>query len=412
MITTKRSPRLSVRHLYSLFTIGVVGVLGFTMMSTSRETSEPQELTQSIKFSHRFHVKEAGVACADCHTEATKSKLSSDNLLSKHDNCQSCHEEQLSSKCTYCHTSDDQSTYTATELPKRNLLFSHEFHIGEQKVECETCHKGVDQAEIGVSIQLPDMATCYTCHNDVKASNACETCHTDLTALRPKEHNRTNFVREHKFTARLSTATCASCHTQESCIDCHNGTDLVKVDVPGRDLASPRAPRLTAIDRGQTMRLEKVHDLNFRFTHGIAAAGKTSNCQTCHNQQTFCATCHAAGGNVNQLKFKPATHMQAGFVTIGVGSGGGMHATFAKRDIESCASCHDTEGADPVCITCHMDPDGIKGNDPKSHARGFMMGENGSWHSDPGSPCYTCHTDANARIDGARGRGFCGYCHK
>jgi hypothetical protein len=115
---------------------------------------------------------------------------------------------------------------------------------------------------------------------------------------------------------------------------------------------------------------------------------------------------------VNQLKFKPATHLQAGFVAIGVGSGGGMHGTLAKRDIESCASCHDTEGADPVCITCHMDPDGIKGNDPKSHARGFMMGEKGSWHSDPGSPCYTCHTDANARVDGLRGRGFCGYCHK
>ncbi len=409
---TKLSYRPSVRQFYFLFVTGVGLAVGFTVMSTSRESFSIQQDVKTVKFSHRFHVQESGIACADCHTEAANSKLSSDNLLSKHENCQSCHEEPLNSNCTYCHTSDDQSTYKATELPKRNLLFAHDFHVGDQKLECETCHKGVEKAEIGVSMSLPDMATCYTCHNDLQASNACETCHTDLTAMRPKGHDRTDFVREHKFTARVSTSSCASCHTQESCIDCHNGTDLVKVDVPARDLISPRSPRLTANDRGRAMRLAKVHDLNFRFTHAIAAAGKTSECQTCHNQQTFCATCHAAGGNINQLGFKPATHLQAGFVTIGIGTGGGLHASFAKRDIETCASCHDTQGADPVCITCHMDADGTKGNDPKTHARGFMSSEKGLWHSDPGSPCFTCHTDANAHINGIVGQGFCGYCHK
>jgi len=412
MPTQKPSIDISVRHVSSAFVFGLVFIFAFTMMSASHEVVEPQDQSSGVKFSHRFHVQEAGVACADCHTAAPTSKLSSDNLLAKHENCQTCHDDQLQSNCTYCHTSSDQSTYKATQPPQLSLIFAHEFHVQEQKIECQTCHEGVEKAEIGVSMQVPEMATCNTCHNAVKASNACETCHTDLTALRPTDHNRTDFVREHKFQARLSTARCASCHAQESCIDCHNGIDLVKVDVPGKNLVSPHAPRLTAIDRGQGMRLTKVHDLNFRFTHGIAAAGKTAECRTCHDQQTFCSTCHAAGGNVNQVKFEPQTHLQPGFVTIGVGSGGGLHATLARRDIESCASCHDAQGADPACITCHMDSDGIKGTDPRTHPRGFMASEEGDWHSDPGAVCYTCHTDPNARTNGLRGIGFCGYCHK
>lgn len=63
------------------------------------------------------------------------------------------------------------------------------------------------------------------------------------------------------------------------------------------------------------------------------------------------------------------------FKTLGVGSGGGDHATLAKRDIERCMSCHDVNGADPTCITCHFDADGIKGTNPKTHPVGFMSNE-------------------------------------
>jgi hypothetical protein len=256
------------------------------------------------------------------------------------------------------------------------------------------------------------MATCNSCHNDTKATTACEKCHTDFASLRPIEHNRTNFIHEHKRLARLGDAKCGVCHSQETCIDCHNGSELIKVDVLGRDLTSQRSPRLTAIDRGQEMCLTKIHDLNFRFTHGIAAKGKSMECQTCHNSEKYCSTCHEAGGNINQGAFKPASHAVAGFTTLGVGSSGGEHARLARRDIESCAACHGAEGADPVCITCHVDPDGIKGNDPKTHDPGFMSNTHGPWHFDPGANCYMCHTDVNAHPGGVKGQKFCGYCHR
>ena len=389
---------LSVAATLSVFTASLDGV--------------DETAASKIKFSHKFHVKETGISCTDCHGAAPTSKLASDKLFAKHENCQSCHEEQVEKNCNFCHIGEDPLSYVS-EKQVRELRFSHETHVGGEKLECQTCHTDVETSEQLETLRIPEMATCNTCHNDVKATNSCETCHTNLAALRPREHDRTNFVKEHKRIARISDSKCMSCHTQETCIDCHNGAGLTGTEKSGKDLISPRSPRITAIDRGQGMSLTKVHDLNWRFTHGLAAQQKKQDCQTCHKEQVFCATCHAAGGNVNQSAFKPLTHSKqfGTFVTIGVGSGGGGHATLARRDIESCASCHDVQGGDPICLTCHTDSDGLKGTDPRTHARGFMEGVNGEWHSDPGSSCFMCHNDANARPSGTKGQRFCGYCH-
>jgi hypothetical protein len=402
----------SISRLYVTAVAVILSVLGLMIFTGSREIPAKTDQSGRIKFPHATHVEGAGLQCIDCHTTATASKVSGDILLPKKENCQSCHEEQLSKDCRFCHTSSDSTSYRRLLTPDRELTFSHELHTQGQKIACETCHKNLDAKKEVVGELVPAMTTCTTCHNAVTATNACETCHTNLASLRPATHNRTNFLREHKQLARLGDATCTSCHTQESCNDCHaGGAVLAKIDKSGGDLMTPRSPRLIAIDRGQGSTLSKVHDLNFKYTHGVAAKGKQSDCQTCHREDQFCSTCHAAGGDVNQSAFKPAWHSATGFVTIGVGSGGGEHAKRARRDLESCASCHGLETSDPVCTTCHTDPDGIKGNNPKTHVRGYMATTNGAWHSDPGATCFVCHTDPNARVGGAKGKGFCGYCH-
>jgi Cytochrome c7 and related cytochrome c len=412
MPTNRTNTLYSIKHGFRCIGLVLIVLLSFTAELKSQENAGDNKRQKPIKFSHQFHVKESGIACIDCHTNASKSVDASDNLLAKMESCKSCHEEQVKSNCTYCHISADSTTYSASPNPNREFRFSHQQHVEDQKIDCESCHTTLDKAGAAIGELVPAMAVCATCHNDVKATGACEKCHTNLAALRPAEHNRSDFAHEHKQLARMGDAKCGTCHTQESCLDCHNGSALVKVDVPGRDLMSQYSPRLTAIDRGQGMVLTKVHDLNFRFTHGIAAKSKTMECQTCHSQEQFCSTCHQAGGNVNQGAFKPSSHLVAGFKTLGVGSGGGEHARLAKRDIESCAACHGSEGADPVCITCHVDPDGIKGNDPKTHDVGFMSNTHGPWHSDPGANCYMCHTDINAHPGGVKGQKFCGYCHR
>jgi hypothetical protein len=412
MPTTNTNPIKILKHGFLFACTALLLIFLYLGAMTSRRSTADDTTMRRIKFSHQFHVKEAGVACVDCHSDVSKSTKSADNLLAKQEACRSCHEDQLTNNCTYCHTSADSTKYIATPSPVRDLVFSHQQHVDRQKVSCETCHTILDKTGSATGDLVPAMTTCMTCHDGVKVASPCETCHTNFAALRPKDHNQTDFIHEHKRTARMADAKCGTCHSQETCIDCHNGSDLVKVNVPGRDLVSQQSPRLTANDRGQGMRLTKVHDLNFRFTHGIAVKNKTLECQTCHNETEFCTPCHEAGGNINKGSFKPSSHTEAGFTTFGVGSGGGEHARQARRDIESCAMCHSSDGADPVCIRCHTDADGVKGTDPRTHDPGFMATNHGIWHSDAGANCYVCHTDYNANPSGRKGQKFCGYCHR
>jgi hypothetical protein len=393
---------------------GFLGLLlaisvGLSVLQADPGNASAPDEKPRLNFSHKQHVQDAGIACADCHAKATESRLSTETLRPDHTNCQSCHEEQLNESCSTCHTGEPLE-YVVPSHPDRELLFSHALHV-EKGATCESCHAAVADMESVVGTHIPEMATCNTCHDAATAPNTCESCHTNLVSLRPVEHNTSDFVRFHKQSALATDANCNSCHTEESCQECHNGADLVSVSVPGSDLQVPSGPRAFALDRGAGQNKLKVHDLNFRFTHGTLAQSKMTDCQTCHDQQSFCSTCHMAGGNVNQAAFKPANHGEPGFVTVGVGTGGGIHALAAKRDIETCAACHDAQGADPTCVVCHTDFDGVRGNNPKTHERAFMRGVDGDWHTDPGANCYVCHTDPNARPGGVKGITFCGYCH-
>ena len=113
-----------------------------------------------LKFSHAFHVKEAGVACADCHKGAAASALSSDNLRPTHDNCITCHEEQVNHQCGYCHT--DTLNIQAAVRPVRTIVFSHAKHTAMKDVECATCHPGLDKTEYAGPANMPAMATCIS----------------------------------------------------------------------------------------------------------------------------------------------------------------------------------------------------------------------------------------------------------
>jgi c(7)-type cytochrome triheme protein len=299
----------------------------------------------------------------------------------------------------------------AAPAVERELVFSHKQHLAMKNVECSTCHKGLDSATFAGAANMPSMETCTTCHNERQATKQCEACHTNLNNLIPPDHLEANFKKSHRELTRLGglETNCATCHTQSFCAECHDGAALMRFG-KGAWMADP-TPRVFPGNRSGTMTAQMVHDLNYRFTHGIDAKSKSSECYTCHSAQEFCSECHETGDNITSHGSKPAWHLGAGFTTIGVGSGGGRHAILARRDIETCVACHDAQGGDPTCITCHSDADGIRGTDPRTHPAGFMKTEHGSWHEQPGATCYNCHTDLNARPDGKKGRNFCGYCH-
>jgi len=401
-----------MRRRYLIVALIIIAAL---VTAVARKSSAPAAWSEngdqkSIKFSHAFHVTEAGVACIDCHKGAATSTKASDNLRSGHDNCVGCHEEQINSACGYCHR--DTTNIHAAPAPPRDIMFSHAAHTAMKGVECASCHPGLDKIEYAGPANMPAMTTCTTCHNNVRATSTCESCHTSFTNLIPRDHLLADFKKQHKQRSRLGEldVSCATCHTQNFCADCHAGASFIQF---GRSalMTEPSPRSSSSSDSPQQMNLQMAHSMNYRYTHGIDAKAKTSDCVSCHSTQNFCAECHAVGDNLTPGQ-TPASHVSLGFTTVGVGSGGGRHAELARRDIESCSSCHDARGGDPVCITCHTDADGIRGTDPKTHPGGFMSGEeNGAWHSDPGAACYNCHTDMNAQPGGVAGKGFCGYCH-
>jgi len=337
---------------YLIFAVSLllcIGVGTFTqlpaVMAGNTLPAPGDDRPSDLKFSHRYHIVEAGVDCATCHPAAATSKLSSDNLASTHDQCSTCHADQVSGECGYCHKNPEN--IVARPVAERIVIFSHENHLGKKDVECTTCHKGLEGAELASATNLPDMKTCNTCHNDQKASNLCETCHTDFVTLLPADHKQSDFLRTHRDVARLGAlqTSCQTCHTESFCLQCHQGAGL-KAFLP-QDLSVEPRPKTSTKDSPKRMILQNIHALDYRFTHGIDARAKQSDCTSCHSMETFCVKCHEAGGNISQGTFKPQSHSAPGF---GVG---GLHAEEARRDMESCMSCHDVEGRDPTCLTCH-----------------------------------------------------------
>jgi hypothetical protein len=308
---------------------------------------------KTLKFSHAFHVGESGMACADCHGAAKSTSLSS-GLRATHDNCTTCHQEQVDGQCGYCHI--DPQNIPPVETVRPEIIFSHQQHAGLETAQCGTCHAGVEKADAKAVLHGPSMETCNTCHNDRNVGNTCEMCHTNFVALVPAEHKLSGFRSEHKHPLRLGAldVECATCHSERFCGDCHGPAGLKQFG-NSRDLMSDPTPKLITQDNNRPMSLQNTHSLNYRFFHGIDAKSRVSECSACHEAQSFCAQCHDAGGNITQVKFKPSSHSMPGFTTLGRGSGGGIHAAEARRDMDNCASCHDLEGRDPSCLTCHLD---------------------------------------------------------
>ncbi len=401
---------MKIKHIYIGFSLCCVTFLLLTAFM-ARPVLKPGQNdgpAQKIKFAHKIH-KDL-VECTNCHSNISASSSLSEKLFPKHEDCASCHDVTDEKNCNFCHFGEIREKLQITN-PK--LTFSHSNHIA-QKIECKNCHSGIEDSEYladGVHFR-PKMATCYTCHNEGGiAANACETCHNSLATLKPQNHLVNNFLRFHKFQAVAPSANCVMCHTSSSCEDCHSATTMMTENNTKFNFPTPYSTSMSTYGTAQ-QKLTRVHDLGFRFSHAIEARNKSKECTTCHETSTFCAECHSSkhedyafGGVV------PESHTKPTFKTLGVGSGGGDHATMARRDIESCASCHDAQGNDPACVMCHVDSDGIKGTNPKTHKTGFMRSENGDWHSNSGSICFNCHTDFNAKPDGISGDKFCGYCH-
>lgn len=400
---------MKTKNLYFGLLLPGLIILSVGRFLTANSTVRAEEKAKFLKFSHQKHITDVGMDCETCHQNIVNNEKLAERQIPGHDVCQTCHDDEVKNKCTFCHYSDKPEQITVT--PVRDLNINHKNHVVDRKIKCLVCHAGVDTSQFATDVPRPQMNSCTSCHNGTVAVNQCENCHRNLATLYPESHEKEDFKKDHKMYVRLGAMDnqCQSCHSDAFCAQCHDGTNLTKLG-PGT-MTGMISPRTLGNDKAQALAGQSVHELNYLYTHAVDAKAKTTQCQTCHDTRTFCNDCHQNGsqGFGGTL---PQSHRIPGFVIPGgYGSGGGRHADLAKKDIEQCASCHDAEGTEPACVRCHSDNDGIRHTDPRTHVSGFMSNVNGEWHSDPGATCYICHTDPNARPGGVKGRGFCGYCH-
>ena len=394
----------SHRVLSGLLVAGLIAAAGLATASRQRASlslSPAQDRGKLVHFSHAKHLVEVEAKCVDCHGQVEQSTKALDNHLGTMASCYACH-DQASTDCAFCHK-ESGPKYTAFAAAERELTFDHAQHT-KLGVECATCHRNMDKVDLSGPDQMPAMADCMTCHDGVKAANECAVCHTHLTELRPASHTP-EWVHRHNAEVRVEEKNCAECHGASDCQECHEGAILVRTLETPNDHFATFGPTSDP-NASQFLILKRVHQLDYRYNHGLDARGKTQDCQACHETATFCADCHRPDGGVNL--FKPQWHGGSdwGAIAGGVGTGGGRHAELARRDLENCASCHDVQGEDPTCLACHMDRQPGVGNDPRTHEPGFMRDVKGPWHNDLHETCYACHQPSANNMPG-----FCTYCH-
>ncbi|MSM41185.1 MAG: cytochrome C [Geobacter sp.] len=193
---------------------------------------------------------------------------------------------------------------------------------------------------------------------DMKLSD-CNDCHKS-EGIAP--NHDADWVRGHRTVASRAGHNCGECHKQSFCLDCHSGGGIdAKLETD--------AARLNYIP--------KSHRSDFISIHPIKAQDNPQSCKRCHDQK-YCNECHSRFPK-GSLRIK--SHMMLGADGQGYSpANASEHATEARRNLQSCASCH-PEG--DVCIQCHSS--GKVRPHPKSWRAGNFR------ERTDGKVCRKCH---------------------
>jgi len=363
----------------------------------------------ALPFNHKAHLYR-GTVCTVCHPGVTTSESAQDRLVPGEDRCARCHQiaeakagrpHYPPGQCPLCHVGFDATVHRAPEasaFPRAAIHFSHAKHLarlaeaGEKdRAACAACHGSYDAVELATRAQLPKMTTCLVCHDGRKAPADCTTCHLRAVdamgsrvetrlpggVLRPGpgdplglDHGP-SYDRAHGLAALGRREQCLACHSEPSCMSCHDGT---------------KKPA-------------SIHPGDFISTHPVPARANQPNCAACHRLQSFCVACHERAGvspNADPSLYVGGNKVHpAGWMTPGPA----FHGVQAARNIGQCASCHQEQ----QCLQCHstssaLYPGGIRPHPPGFASRcGEMIRKNAR-------SCEKCHVLSNPADSAAKCR--------
>jgi len=283
-------------------------------------------------FSHKVHVVDQELKCSICHKTADKADFAGMPIFKS---CKKCH-DGIDAKKTPEHRIDlylvgGNPVWSSVTAIPQEVKFSHKSHL-DAKVECATCHKGIEQSK-QVSLRLRvDMKACMDCHLQTKvggALNNCNVCHMTINKEWKPENHYKNWQELHGFEtgfiSREKKTNCDLCHTTQSCTQCH------------REVA-PKNHNNYWRERGHAI----MSDLDRR------------TCKVCHTEDS-CLRCHQT--------IEPASHR-------------------GNWDSAHCQGCHEPLKA-VGCFACHK-------ND-KSHLFAPHLPNNQVHANAKPADCRTCH---------------------
>ncbi|MEW6201854.1 MAG: NapC/NirT family cytochrome c [bacterium] len=306
--------------------------------------------------------------------------------------------------CVRCHSEIRGIVYF------HSIKFPHEAHQ-KYLADCRVCHENVVHGSRIEYRHPPKKETCYTCHDNRRASRDCHLCHLTFTKELPQQLDP-NWIESHKSdTARFSRA-CSSCHKKKFCTDCH----LQVNPHPATWIKAHQAKARRTTRKCQTCHTSQnctnchgilqQHQLEWYDGHRRLARKSDKLCRRCHDaafcdscHQGFtlhqagwaklhrddpsskkaaeCATCHTKKYCQNCHGGKPTLHHKGNWLSHHAEAVSNGHV----RDLESCITCH----SPGFCLACHR---GLKKN---VHARNYLAMHTGVTPQSM-TQCKMCHT--------------------
>jgi len=229
-------------------------------------------------FEHRAHVLE-GVACTVCHEGITEAGEDGPLHFPDESTCRQCHQIPHDSReCSICHGLD--FTATRVGMAKHYLKFQHKAHLAlpETVGNCVRCHQDAKRSETTL---IPRMGTCLSCHahEDSFDDADCDGCHQNLRAEMPKPQSHIvhghDYANNHGADAAANRALCETCHSQSQCASCHG----VNVAVLPTRLHFDR-PQLSGLHRAG---FRSRHGREAQVDGALCVTCHTENsCNDCH----------------------------------------------------------------------------------------------------------------------------------
>jgi len=221
----------------------------------------------NLKFSHVAHFKDReqySLNCTSCHYAIPQSTSLANLTLPKmvdcvgcHDNdktiaanfrmtnCQTCHIEPQSGEAPASHT-----RYVKPDFHTESFRVHHDEEASAPGAKCFVCHTNM----------MPTAAASFAAASNA-GKNQCIACHL---VMRPASHTARWKDDIHGKFAAIDRLNCATCHTADTCIRCHN------------ELPNSHEP--LALFKGGG--------------HARPAMLNERSCLTCHTFQNTCAECH------------------------------------------------------------------------------------------------------------------------